>query len=157
MPKCGLRMKLKTLFLSDEGKHAIIFICHSFLICPSNSYTILLPTSWLFLIALRFVSYIYWGFYFPDIFERLTEVVTHFCLIRVPRPLFVLFFCHSATLGFRKIHISMSYTSYTKFLLPQLPQFSLFITILTNLWFLENNKTKFAVGNSSTNKFYWTA
>ena len=38
----GLRMKLKTLFMSDEEKHAIILICHSILIiiCLSNSWAL---------------------------------------------------------------------------------------------------------------------
>ena len=31
-------MKFKTLFMSDEKNTAIILICHSFLICQSNSW-----------------------------------------------------------------------------------------------------------------------
>ena len=33
----GLRMKCKTLFMSEEENTAIILIFPSFLICPSNS------------------------------------------------------------------------------------------------------------------------
>ena len=38
----GLRMKFKTLFMSDdyEEKHTIILICHSFLISPCNSWVL---------------------------------------------------------------------------------------------------------------------
>ena len=152
-------MKLKTLFMSDEGKHAISFnMSKQFLHYTAPPH----PDTYIFVLCLVSdcfeVCFLHLlRFPFSRHFWKVDRGGDTSLLNQSSQAFIRFIFCHFATLGFRKIHISMSYTSYTKFLLPQLPQFSLFITILTNLRFLENNKMKFAVGNSSTNKFYWTA